>query len=554
MSGRLTAIQIDDAGAAGTLPPAQSPDSATSYLTDESRLSGRAERIYFPRTETELAAILRAAGKASASVTLSGARTGITGGAVPLGGWLVSLDNMDRILGLRQDAVQNRFYLRCQPGLTLAALDKALNKKIFPGEANWPAADRQALEAFRQPGGWMFPPDPTERTASLGGMIACNASGARTLFYGSTRNFVARLRVAFADGSILDLRRGDCCADDQGGFRLALPDGTVREGAIPDYAMPRIKNAAGYFTQPGMDLLDLFIGSEGTLGIFTEIEIQLIPAPAMILGVIGFFPSEPAALAFVRGARGQAAGGVAPSLPCCPLALEYFDEYALDLLREQKYKVGPSSPIPALPEDARTAIYIELATTEAGLEETAEAILGLLEACGSRSDSAWTATSPEETERLKTFRHALPEAVNQRIGERAAQHPGLTKLGTDFAVPDGALEKMLAAYHQMLSDEKLEYVMFGHIGNNHLHVNILPRDLVEYRRGKALYLELAQRALGWGGTVSAEHGVGKLKKPLLQLMYGDAGIAAMRAVKRVFDPEGRLNPGNVFDRTIQVDS
>ncbi len=546
MPHTLTTIRPDPACAAA-LPPAQAPDTAASYLADESRMAGRAERIYFPRTELELAAVLRAAGEAKAVVTLSGARTGITGGAVPLGGWLVSLEKMNRVLGLRRDAARNRFSLRCQPGLALEALDKAIAAKRFPDEADWPDVDRQALADFRQPGAWMFPPDPTERSASLGGMTACNASGARTLFYGATRDYISRLRIALADGSVLDLRRGECRADERGGFRLALPDGAVREGAIPGYAMPRIKNAAGYFSQPGMDLLDLFIGSEGTLGIFTEIEIQLIPAPELILGVIGFFPSESAALTFVRRARGGAADGAAPGLPGRPLALEYFDVRALDLLREQKRKVGPSSPIPALPSDAGAAVYLELAATENSMTETAEALLALLDACGSRSDSAWTATTPEETERLKAFRHALPEAINQRIGERAAAHPGLTKLGTDFAVPDAALDEILAAYHELLAAERLEYVVFGHIGNNHVHVNILPRDLAEYRRGKELYLKLAQRVVGWGGTVSAEHGIGKLKKPLLRLMYGEDGLAAMRAVKRVFDPAGRLNPGNMFD-------
>lgn len=547
MNNRLTAFKRDSGRTECALPPETAPESAASYLTDESRLVGRAERLYFPRTEGELTAVLQATDRAKVSVTLSGARTGITGGAVPLGGWLVSLDKMTRILGLRYDAGQKRFHLRCQPGLTLEALDKVLEKKTFPDEASWPTEDRQALEAFRRSGAWMFPPDPTERSATLGGMTACNASGARTLFYGSTRNYISCLRIALADGSVLDLRRGECCADDQGRFQLRLPDGAMREGTIPGYPMPAIKNAAGYFSKPGMDLLDLFIGSEGTLGIFTEIEIQLVPTPEMILGVIGFFPAESEALTFVRRARGEAGGAAKPDLPSRPLALEYFDSHALNLLRDQKQKVGLSSPIPALPPEAGAAVYIELAATDNSMEPAAEALLALLDACGSRSDSAWTATTPEETERLKAFRHALPEAVNQRIGERAAAHPGLTKLGTDFAVPDEALDKLLAAYHQLLEAERLEYVIFGHVGNNHVHVNILPRDLAEYRRGKELYLELARRALGWGGTVSAEHGIGKLKKPLLQLMYGEAGIAAMRAVKRVFDPAGRLNPGNMFD-------
>ena len=547
MNHCLTAIKVESGAGESALPQEQTPDSAVTYMTDESRLCGRADRIFFPRSESDLIAVLRTADQSRIPVTLSGARTGITGGAVPMGGWLVSLDKMDRILGLRHDAENNRFLLRCQPGMTLESLDQAMEKKSFPYESEWPDEDRQALAVLRQSGAWMFPPDPTERSATLGGMVACNASGARTLFYGSTRNYVTRLRVILADGSVMDLRRGACYADNQGRFQLTLPNQTIRKGMIPNYTMPRIKNAAGYFSQPGMDLLDLFIGSEGTLGIFSEIEILLIPVPAMILGVIGFFPSESEAVAFVRSARGESASDDRPSLPNYPLALEYFDANALDLLREQKLKVGPSSPIPALSADAKTAVYIELGTTENAMDEAAEALLALLEACGSRSDSAWTATSPEETERLKAFRHALPEAVNQRIGERATAYPGLTKLGTDFAVPDEALEKMLAAYHQLLESERLEYVMFGHIGNNHVHVNILPRTMEEYQRGKTLYLELAQRALGWGGTVSAEHGIGKLKKALLQLMYGDAGLDAMRAVKRVFDPHGRLNPGNIFD-------
>jgi D-lactate dehydrogenase (cytochrome) len=318
----------------------------------------------------------------------------------------------------------------------------------------------------------------------------------------------------------------------------------------------------------------LFIGSEGTLGIVTEAELILTRAPEEILGVIGFFPSEEQALLFVSAARGEVGRGVSaepsekdrltrrvcptygsnnqmlmadlPKLTKRPYALEYFDFQSLNLLRAQKEKTGSSSEIPAMSETAHTAVYIEIPTTEAGMEKDAEELLQLLEESGSSADTAWTALSPEETDKLKKFRHALPEAINQFIGERSAGFPGLTKLGTDFAVPDAYLMELFKLYRVTLDAARLDYVIFGHIGNNHVHVNILPETLAEYQQGKEIYAQFAKKVVAWGGTISAEHGVGKLKKIFLNIMYGDAGVAEMRAVKRVFDPEERLNPGNVF--------
>jgi len=614
MNNRLIASCLPSSGQ--TTPRFSAPDAAASYLSDESRLPGAAEKIFFPQSEGDLAAILLAARSEKKTVTVSGGRTGITGGAVPQGGWLVSTEKMNLVLGLRFDEQRGCFFLRCQPGLTLEALNKMIEKKDFGSENNWTQEAKAALELFKKSGKWRFAPDPTEASATIGGMIACNASGARTLHYGPTRNHVSALRVVLADGSVLNIKRGEYFADtkgacitgqqDDGGpaapragslpelgqgsvaterdghlitdtlracvngtcatgaFQLVLPNGEERDGKIPSYKMPVVKNAAGYFSKPGMDLLDLFIGSEGTLGIVTEIELALVRPPAEILGVIAFFPSEENALDFVRAARrenlgragqpcpaGSDGGTGGPALPNKnlsekPLALEYFDFQALNLLRDQKLKLGAASEIPALPETAHTAIYIELPTTEGSLEKTAEELMALLEACGSSADTAWTAISPEETEKLKKFRHALPETINQRIGERAAKCPGLTKLGTDFAVPDNLLNDLFALYRQTLGKTSLDYVIFGHIGNNHVHVNILPKNLDEYGRGKEIYLQLAQAIVKWGGTVSAEHGIGKIKRKFLELMYGSKGIEEMRAVKRVFDPEGKINPGNMF--------
>jgi len=526
----------------------KAPADAAAYLSDESRLQGNAEKIFFPQSEGDIVAILHAAKAEGKSVTVSGGRTGITGGAVPENGWLVSTEKLNRVLGLRFDAKNNAFFLRCQPGITLEALNKMIAEKQFDSESGWTAESKSALECFRKPGEWRFAPDPTEASATIGGMIACNASGARTFHYGPTRNYISALRLVLAEGVILEIKRGEVNAATDGTFQLILPDGKKCEGKIPSYQMPAVKNAAGYFAKSGMDLIDLFIGSEGTLGIVTEAELALIQPPEVILGVIGFFPAEENALDFVRAARGEKSSVDIPRLSKRPLAIEYFDSHALNLLREQKKKIGPSSEIPALPDTAHTAVYIELPTTEADMEKQAEELLALLESCASSADTAWTALSPEETEKLKKFRHALPEAINQRIGERAAVSPGLTKLGTDFAVPDKFFTEMFCLYRRTLEEAHLEYVIFGHIGNNHVHINILPKNMDEYKRGKEIYLQLAQAIVKWGGTVSGEHGIGKLKRPFLALMFGADGIEEMRRVKRVFDPEGRINPGNMFER------
>jgi D-lactate dehydrogenase (cytochrome) len=148
---------------------------------------------------------------------------------------------------------------------------------------------------------------------------------------------------------------------------------------------------------------------------------------------------------------------------------------------------------------------------------------------------------------LKTFRHAVPESVNMLIGERKKAIPELIKLGTDMSVPDDQLENVMAMYHEGLARAGLEYVIFGHIGNNHVHVNILPRSMEEYEQGKALYLDWAKQVVAMGGSVSAEHGIGKNKTEFLKVMYGEEGIQQMRSMKALFDPHSLLNPGNLFN-------
>lgn len=476
------------------------------YLHDESRRIGAADSISFPISEAEVVEIIKAS--QCVPVTVQGARTGIVAGAVPDGGLIMNLSRMNAIGDVTGDTVT------VQPGALLSEL-------------------REAIE----PTDLLFPPDPTETSASLGGMVACNASGAMSFRYGPTRNWVEAVRVVLADGDTLSLKRGEIFADGRS-FSLTTDSGRAIEGSLPTYTMPQVKSAAGYYATDNMDLIDLFIGSEGTLGIITEITLKLIPRPQAIQSLTLFLPSEEAVVTLVDIAR---AAAVRPS------AIEFFNHNALDLLRNAKATNPAFESIPVLKPHYHSALYLEYHSDDA--DEIEEAVMELMETVmelGGSDDDTWFATTDREMEPIKAFRHATPEAVNLLIGERKREVPELTKLGTDMSVPDDQLAAAVAMYNQGLAESKLESVIFGHIGNNHVHVNILPHDMDEYARGKALYLAWASEIVKMGGSVSAEHGIGKLKVPFLEMMYGPDAIAEMRALKSHFDPEARLERGVMF--------
>ena len=521
-------------------PPIQIiPDVANRFpdgLRDESRRTGTADGIAFPATVDEVCDLLRRTAPEGGRITLQGARTGIAAGAVPNGGLVLSLTRMDRILGLSPDAAGN-LRVRVQPGVTLNALRAFLDGAAIDTAA-WDAASLQSLQRLRS-SRWIFTPDPTESSASIGGMVACNASGACSFAYGATRRHIHALTVALADGDLLDLQRGAQQATGRK-FRVTTRSGRALTGVVPAYDLPSVKNAAGYHAAPGMDLIDLFIGSEGTLGAIVEIGLTLTPRPPITLGVVCFLPDEARALDLVEWVRHPDRAARAAR----PVAVEYFDQGVLELLRQARTR---GAHLPLLKPGWTQAVYVEYAVADDDLAETCSADLAhWLEAHGGSAEDTWATFDESGMRRIKEFRHAAPEQVNLRIAERKRQHPGLTKLGTDLAVPDQFLRPVMAMYRRDLAEAGLEYVVFGHIGDNHVHVNILPRDMQEYAQGKALYESWALQVVAWGGSVSAEHGIGKLKISLLQVMYGTDGIAEMRALKRVFDPAGRLNTGNLF--------
>ena len=484
--------------------------SRADFLRDESRRVGRADRIAFPRSEEEVLALLAEARAAAMPITVQGARTGVAGGAVPEGGLVLNLSLMDRVFPPEGAT------LRVQPGATLAAIRAAVPRGMF------------------------FAPDPTEPTASIGGMVSCNSSGALSFLHGPTRNHVLGLRVATSAGHLLDLRRG---RDRAMGLRFAL--GPL-SGELPAIPRPAVKNAAGYFVDPGMDLLDLFVGAEGTLGIVLEATLRLLPAPGAVWGLMAFLPGPEAVVGYVDALR---ASRQPPDPSASRLAaLEYFDERCLEFLRSRADVLSTKNvAVPPMP-DGTACVYAEWHAPDAPSAETsALAAADLLSSFGSNPDDALLADNPRDMEKLKLFRHAAPELVNGVLDERRKAHPGLTKLGTDLSVPDARLADVVALYRRDLAASGLEHLTFGHVGANHLHVNVLPRDPADHAAGKALYAQWAAQIIAWGGSISAEHGIGKLKRDLFRQMAGPETLQRMRELKRLLDPDGLLNPGNLME-------
>jgi len=456
-----------------------------AYLEDASNLRGYADRLIVPASEAELAAALRDASAARMPVTIAGAGTGVTGGRVPFGGWVVSLEKFRRL-------EVHRGYAICGAGVLL-----------------------RDLHATAQSSGQFYPPDPTETGAAIGGTIATNASGSRSFRYGPTRRWVEALQVVLAAGTVRQFARGEAIDFDPG--VVPLPEVT--------------KNTAGYLLRPGMDWVDVFCGSEGTLGVITEARLKLLPAPQALLAGVVFFPDDEAALNAVE--RWQAKSGTDPQTgaPAPLRMLEYMDAHSLDLLRTR---------YPEMPSQAKAALLIEQELESEDAPEVDEWI-ERIESSGALAEDSWFAATAADRERFRRFRHALPELVNDTV-----RRAGALKMNTDYAVPRSRNREMLETYRRVLEAEfPGRYVIFGHIGDAHVHVNLFS-DPADPKHAGDVLTGLAREAVRLGGTVSAEHGLGKRKAHLLELQYTPEQIEAMRAVKRRLDPYGILGRGSLW--------
>jgi D-lactate dehydrogenase (cytochrome) len=496
-------------------------DELENYLIDASNLlGGRAEKLFIPETHEEIAKILREADAGKISVTVSGARTGTVGGAIPFGGYVISLEKFNKI---KEINVEQK-YAVVESGVILNDLQKAVEAKNL-----------------------FYPPDPTEWSCQIGGSIATNASGARSFKYGATRNYVQKLEIVMPNGDFLNLKRGEVFVND-GFVELTTESGNKIKAKLPTYEQPNVrKNASGFFSAENTDAIDLFVGSEGTLGIITQIELKILDKPEGFLSGIVFFENEKDLLNFVDEVRrisfqtrerqstsdeieisnSKIQNQIDASL------LEYFDGKSLEFISEK---------FPETPENMAGAVFFEQETNSENEDELFEQWNTLLEKHNADIEKSWFTTNEQDQAKMREFRHALPVSVNEKI-VRYKQR----KVGTDMAVPDDKFVSFLNFYKQKLKESNLDYVIFGHIGDNHLHANILPKDETEAQKAKHLYGRFVAQAIMLGGTISAEHGIGKLKSKYLHAMYGERFLNEMAELKKAFDPNGILGRGNMFD-------
>jgi glycolate oxidase len=421
---------------------------------------GEASVVVLPRTTEEVARIVRYAAERRVPIVTRGSGTGLSGGSIPSPGEIVlCLAQMDRLLEL--DA----------RNLTIFADAGVITQKIT-----------DVAEAA----GLLYPPDPgSMRISTIGGNVAENSGGLRGLKYGITRDYVMGLEVVLASGDIVWL--GSKC----------------------------VKDVAGY------SMKDIFIGSEGTLGIITKILLKIVPKPAAKITMLATFASMEAAAETVSAII------AARIVPC---TLEFLDRVTLNCV-EDFAKIG-------LPRDAAAVLLMETDGHPAAVEDEAGRMVEIAREHGAVSVA--TAADAEEAARLATARRAAFSAL-----ARVAP----TTILEDATVPRSEVAKMIAFIQDVGRRHDLRIGTFGHMGDGNLHPTFLTdeRNLEEMHRVEAAMKEIFDYALALGGTITGEHGVGLAKKAFLPGAIGEASLALMKQLKRTLDPHGLLNPGKIFD-------
>ena len=448
------------------------PDVRVAFSRDASGLELVPEMVARPGSKDDVAEIVREAAQLGTTITPAGSQTSMTAASITDAGILMSLAGLKRIIDID---VEQRFAV-VEPGVTIGELNRSLRET-----------------------GLHFAPDPTsENDATIGGAIACNASGARSLKHGPTRRHIAGLIIVDAEARRVSFRRS----------RLE-------------------KNTVGFAAV--QDPVDWYVGSEGTLGIVVEASLSLVPLPLNLVGLAIPFPDASSALRFVVAARELQSRS--------PQCLEYLDRESMEI-------AGAAIGRP-WSADAEALVYLE---DDAGGEATDVMLdewLELAERSHAIIADIRAFDTPQALREARELRHAVPATMNERGSARRAA--GGRKISTDWSVPYRRLAEVLDVSRQAAEAHHApQPVTYGHAGNGHPHQNFIADDAAAIGRVYAAIEETLQYVFSIGGTFSAEHGVGKLKKAWLSRQLNESQLDIMRSMKHSLDPRGLFSPGNIL--------
>jgi D-lactate dehydrogenase (cytochrome) len=418
----------------------------------------RPEVVVWPLTAEEISRILRIANERRIPVTPWGAGTSLEGNPIPVaGGIVLDFQQMNHILDLVEEDLQ----VRVEPGVIYKDLNQLLSRR-----------------------GLFFPPDPGA-SASIGGMVANNASGIRTIKYGATKDFVLKLVVVLPSGEI-------------------IPVGTNA-----------VKSSSGF------DLCRLFVGSEGTLGVVAEVTLRLVGIPAEFMALIVQFHS-------VRDATDTVSQIMRAGLS--PAALELLDTPVVQMVNRYKN----------LSLEEKPTLFIEFqGMSTAGLKEELEVVK---EICAdNHSVRIESGMGREERNRLWEARYDVHDAIK-------VNHPGLSPLVIDTAVPISKYPEMVEWSQKVLVKKGVKGFAFGHAGSGNLHMEILgvPENTSEWQKVQEAGEEVVRFALECNGTSTGEHGIGIGKRKFMEKEHGP-GVKVMKQIKALLDPNGIMNPGKIFE-------
>ncbi len=472
-----------------------------SYLIDASNYTGSAEAVYIPESIDEVQVLIKSLFEEGIPITVSGSGTGLTGSRVPNEGVIISTERLKKI---SFDTTTK--LLTVEPGVLLEEIS------IFLDEYNR-----------------FLPPNPTEWLCSIGGAVSTNASGSRTFKYGAMRSWVHSLEVVLPNGDIVHIP-SDVIENNE--FSVTTNSEKVITFTIESVSIPKTKHAAGYYVSPSMKKTDLFVGSEGTLGFIQSITLETYPKPEVLLGGVIFFQEYQQLLDFVSNLRSTSKLEDVHLQTVDARLLEFFDEYSLQLLR--KY-------YPEIPSNAIGAIWFEQESSEDKMDIHIDEWWKVVAEFSNLADETWFAQNEIEHRKFSEFRHKLPSEVYEVIGKGST-----SKIGTDMAVPAECFNEYFWEYQKVLKESQIKYVLFGHIGDCHLHANLFPSSEEEILLAKNIYEYMITKTLLFNGTISAEHGVGKLKKKYFHTMYSKDIIEYFYSIKLLFDPKNQFGKGNLF--------